>query len=112
VFHVILVFCCSYSHINIGVRHVLVLYPLLAIGAAAAAATLWAQWQGRVARAALAAFAPVAILHVASAYPDYLAISMPSVASIPSASWWTPIWTGARTYAASATSWRAAGCRP
>jgi hypothetical protein len=72
-FTVILVFCCGYSHINIGVRHVLVLYPLLAIGAAAAAAALWAKWQGRVARAALAALLLWQYSTVASAYPDYLA---------------------------------------
>ncbi len=72
-FTVILVFCCSYSHINIGVRHVLVLYPLLAIGAAAATAALWARWQGRAARAALAALLLWQFSTVASAYPDYLA---------------------------------------
>ena len=72
-FTVILVFCCSYSHINIGVRHVLVLYPLLAIGAAAATLALWAKWQGRAARTAVAALLLWQFSTVATAYPDYLA---------------------------------------
>jgi hypothetical protein len=72
-FAVILVFCCSFSHINIGVRHVLVLYPLLAIGAAAATVACWAKWRGRAARAALAALLLWQFSTLASAYPDYLA---------------------------------------
>jgi 4-amino-4-deoxy-L-arabinose transferase-like glycosyltransferase len=40
-FAAILLFCALYSHINIGVRHVLVLYPLLAIGAAYALVAAW-----------------------------------------------------------------------
>jgi 4-amino-4-deoxy-L-arabinose transferase-like glycosyltransferase len=72
-FTMIFVFCCSYSHINIGVRHVLVLYPLLAIGAAAATAALWAKWRGRAARAALAILLLWQFSTLASAYPDYLA---------------------------------------
>jgi hypothetical protein len=67
-----------FSHINIGVRHVLILYPLLAIGSAVVVAAVLARI-GRVAsaarRGALAAgvglafvleFAPLA------AWPDYL----------------------------------------
>jgi hypothetical protein len=72
-FAMILIFCCSYSHINIGVRHVLVLYPLLAIGAAAATAALWAKWRGPAARVALAALLLWQFSTVAFAYPDYLA---------------------------------------
>ena len=41
----ILVFCCLYSHINIGVRHVLIAYPLLAIGAGYALYRAWRRWQ-------------------------------------------------------------------
>lgn len=37
----ILWFASDYSHINIGVRHVLILYPVLAVGAAVAAMALW-----------------------------------------------------------------------
>jgi hypothetical protein len=75
-FTVIFVFCCSYSHINIGVRHVLVLYPLLAIGAAAATAALWARYRAGAVRAALAAL----LLWQFSTWPsrpDY-SFSMPS----------------------------------
>jgi len=79
-FTVIFVFCCSYSHINIGVRHVLVLYPLLAIGAAEAAAALWARYGTRAARAALAALLLWQFSTVASAYPTTSPISMPSAA--------------------------------
>jgi 4-amino-4-deoxy-L-arabinose transferase-like glycosyltransferase len=72
-FTVIFVFCCSYSHINIGVRHVLVLYPLLAIGAAAATAALWARYRAGAVRAALAALLLWQFSTLAFAYPDYLA---------------------------------------
>ena len=34
-FIAILIFCAAYSKINIGVRHVMVLFPLMAIAAAA-----------------------------------------------------------------------------
>ncbi len=37
----ILWFASGYSHINIGVRHVLVLYPVLAVGASVTAVRLW-----------------------------------------------------------------------
>ena len=72
-FAVILVFCCSYSHINIGVRHVLVLYPLLAIGAATATVAVWDKWRGPAARVALAALLLWQFSTVVFAYPDYLA---------------------------------------
>jgi hypothetical protein len=78
-FAVILLFCCFYSHINIGVRHVLVLYPLLAIGAAASVAWCWRQARalpraaaGAVRACVLALLAWQAAI-LAVAYPDYLA---------------------------------------
>jgi hypothetical protein len=40
-FITILVFASAYSHINIGVRHVLVLYPFLALGGAYVLARMW-----------------------------------------------------------------------
>lgn len=40
-FAAILAFCCVYSRINIGVRHVLILYPLLALAAAYMLIRLW-----------------------------------------------------------------------
>jgi hypothetical protein len=81
VFATLLIFCCLYSHINIGVRHVLVLYPLLAIGAGAAALALWQQALAPAARTvahnAARALAAVLVLWqfatLVTAYPDYLA---------------------------------------
>jgi 4-amino-4-deoxy-L-arabinose transferase-like glycosyltransferase len=69
----ILVFCCLYSHINIGVRHVLIAYPLLAMGAAYAAIATWNRWPGNVARAALVALTLWQVATLLYAYPDYLA---------------------------------------
>ena len=49
-FAVVLGFCSFYSRINIGVRHVMVLYPLLGVGAAVSVTRLWvaarAGWLG------------------------------------------------------------------
>jgi hypothetical protein len=45
-FAALLLFVSLFSHINIGVRHVLVLYPLLAIGAATLLASLWDRLRG------------------------------------------------------------------
>lgn len=72
-FTVILVFCCLYSHINIGVRHVLVLYPLLAMGAASAVVACWHAWRRWQARGLIVALALWQFSTVVSAYPDYLA---------------------------------------
>ena len=69
----LLVFCCIYSHINIGVRHVLVLYPLLAIGAGAAAVGLWDQLRAPALRAVGALLVLWQFSTLVSAYPDYLA---------------------------------------
>ncbi|HWS70920.1 MAG TPA: hypothetical protein VN605_02350, partial [Thermoanaerobaculia bacterium] len=59
------------SAINIGVRHILPIYPLLCVVAAAGAVELWrARRKGRIAIAALLAWMFVG---VALAHPDYLA---------------------------------------
>lgn len=79
----ILVFCCLYSHINIGVRHVLIAYPLLAIGAAYAVCTGWQQWQARAARPAIAALLLWQVAILALAYPDYLAYFNPLAGDHP-----------------------------
>ena len=73
IFVLLLAFCCAYSHINIGVRHVLVLYPLLAIGAAAASRRLWEARRAPWARILLAAALLWQFSTIATAYPDYLA---------------------------------------
>ena len=56
-----LIFASSYSHINIGIRHVLILYPFLALGSAYAVAKAW-RWTGQalVRRRLGGAEAPVA----------------------------------------------------
>jgi hypothetical protein len=72
-FATILAFCCAESHINIGVRHVLILYPLLAI---AAAWTVLRTWRSLSAPPRLwAVVAGLALWQCATvvyAYPDYL----------------------------------------
>jgi len=72
-FAALLIFCCLYSHINIGVRHVLVLYPLLAIGAAAAALALWRAVPAPMSRCLAIALVVWQCLTLVTAYPDYLA---------------------------------------
>ncbi len=73
-FIAILVFASVYSSINIGIRHVLILYPLLAI--AAAYALLWLLQALRRRALALGAVAAVLIAQLTSmvlAYPDHMA---------------------------------------
>jgi 4-amino-4-deoxy-L-arabinose transferase-like glycosyltransferase len=72
-FVAIMSFCCLYSHINIGVRHVLIAYPLLAMGAGYALPALWERWCSRLARSALLALLLWQVATLAYAYPDYLA---------------------------------------
>ena len=80
-FCVILAFASGYSRINIGVRHVLVLLPLLAIGAAASMAALAARVRHRDAPAAARGAAAIMLVVMlawqawgtARAWPDYLA---------------------------------------
>jgi len=69
----ILIFCCVYSHINIGVRHVLIAYPLLAMGAGYATVAAWNRWRWRAARAALIGLTLWQASTLVYAYPDYLA---------------------------------------
>lgn len=72
-FIAILAFCCLYSNINIGVRHVLIAYPLLAIGAGYAVVAAWRAWRSPGARAALLGLLLWQFATLAYAYPDYLA---------------------------------------
>jgi len=79
-FLVLLGFCSFYSRINIGVRHVLVLYPLLAIGAAVAVTRLWRGIQslpGSAQRNYAAGWLFILLLWqaytLARTWPDYLA---------------------------------------
>ncbi len=71
-FVALLAFCSFYSHINIGLRHVFVLYPLLCIAAAAFTVRLWQRHQQRIVRAALVLLLGWQFSLIYSAYPDYL----------------------------------------
>jgi uncharacterized membrane protein len=73
----ILAFSCAYSHINIGVRHVLIAFPLLAIGAATALLAAWRRWPSRGVRAALIAVLCWQFFTLVTSYPDYLAFFNP-----------------------------------
>jgi 4-amino-4-deoxy-L-arabinose transferase-like glycosyltransferase len=75
----VLVFASSFSRINIGIRHVLILYPFFAIGGAWALTRAWsalAAWPRRgVARAGAAVLLALTAWQLStlwSAYPDYL----------------------------------------
>ena len=57
------------ARINLGVRHILPMYPLLAIPAGYALASLWAMRRGRIAAVMLAGWLIAASLR---AHPDYL----------------------------------------
>jgi 4-amino-4-deoxy-L-arabinose transferase-like glycosyltransferase len=77
-FVTILVFASSFSHINIGIRHILILYPFLALGAAYVALRAW-RWivtlparQAAVGAAALVAVLFWQLSTLWRAYPDYL----------------------------------------
>ena len=72
-FIALLIFCSVYSHINIGVRHVFVLYPLMAISAAVMTVVIWKQFPQSLAHGLIAA---IFVLHACilwQSYPDYLA---------------------------------------
>jgi len=78
VFVTILVFASAYSHINIGVRHVLVLYPFLALGSAWAFVRGWRSLAGSDSHWAcggkvlLSALAVWQVGSLCTVYPDYL----------------------------------------
>jgi len=69
----ILFFCSAYSHINIGVRHVLILFPLMAIVAGAFFVAMWQRYQLVAVRMLLVALFSWQVANVANAHPDYLA---------------------------------------
>ncbi|MGE0115796.1 MAG: ArnT family glycosyltransferase [Steroidobacteraceae bacterium] len=71
-FVVLLAFCSFYSHINIGVRHVFVLYPLLCMAAAVFTVDLWRRHHQRLLRGALALLLGWQVSLLWSEYPDYL----------------------------------------
>jgi 4-amino-4-deoxy-L-arabinose transferase-like glycosyltransferase len=75
-----LVFASGFSHINIGIRHVLILYPLLALGAAWVVTRAWGALRRvpdrRLAGAGIVVLVAVLTWQLStlwSAWPDYLA---------------------------------------
>jgi 4-amino-4-deoxy-L-arabinose transferase-like glycosyltransferase len=79
-FATLLIFASAFSHINIGIRHMLILYPFLALGAAYVLARSW-RALAAVASAPLANVGRAVIIVLIgwqvsllwTAYPDYLA---------------------------------------
>ena len=71
-FIVLLAFCSFYSHINIGLRHVFILYPLLCMSAAALVTQLWRRYSSLWLRGALVLLIAGQISLLWSTYPDYL----------------------------------------
>jgi 4-amino-4-deoxy-L-arabinose transferase-like glycosyltransferase len=74
----LLIFASSFSQINIGVRHVLILYPLLCLGAGFGLRELWqsaarrSRPAGLAVRAVLLALVLWQVSALWRAYPDYL----------------------------------------
>ena len=78
-FLTVLVFSSAFSHINIGIRHVLVLYPFMALGAAYLVARLWRTLRATTVRplaiagsGLLVVFVGWQVLTLWTANPDYL----------------------------------------
>lgn len=72
-FLAVLIFSSAYSHINIGVRHVIVLFPLLALAAAYALSLVWQRFKHPMARGALALLLAWQVVGLVRAHPDDLA---------------------------------------
>jgi 4-amino-4-deoxy-L-arabinose transferase-like glycosyltransferase len=71
-FIALLAFCSFYSHINIGLRHVFILYPLLCMSAAALVVQLWRRYSNLWLRGALVLLIAWQMSLLWSVYPDYL----------------------------------------
>jgi hypothetical protein len=69
-FVTLLVFASLFSRINIGIRHVLILYPFLALGGAYALASVARAWP-RAGSAVAALLVAWQVSTLAMAYPDY-----------------------------------------
>lgn len=69
-FVTVLAFACWFSRINIGIRHVLVLYPFLALGGAYALAWVWRSW-GVAGKAVAVGLVGWQVSSLVTGYPDY-----------------------------------------
>lgn len=70
-FVAILLFASGFSRINIGIRHVLILYPFLAMGATYSLVCAWRAWP-RLGTAAATVMVVWQVSTLGAAYPDYL----------------------------------------
>lgn len=70
---VILLFSSTYSQINIGVRHVMIVFPLLAIVAAVAVEAAWQNWRFPLGRSVLLILLSWQVVSLVRAHPDDLA---------------------------------------
>jgi hypothetical protein len=69
-FLTLLAFASLFSRINIGIRHVLILYPFLAMGGAYTLGLAWRSWSV-VGKSAVALLVAWQVSTLATAYPDY-----------------------------------------
>jgi 4-amino-4-deoxy-L-arabinose transferase-like glycosyltransferase len=69
-FVTLLAFASLFSRINIGIRHVLILYPFLALGGAYALGLAWRSWS-LVGKSVVALLVAWQVSTLATAYPDY-----------------------------------------
>jgi hypothetical protein len=69
-FMTILVFASLFSRINIGIRHVLILYPFMALGGAYALGFVWRSW-ALVGKAVAVVLVAWQVSTLWTAYPDY-----------------------------------------
>jgi hypothetical protein len=80
---VILVLSAMTSRINIGLRHVLPIYPMFAVLAAIGLRTLWGRLDARAAGAFTGAVLVAQLFSVVSSYPSYLCYFNPTAGPEP-----------------------------
>ncbi|MES1192589.1 MAG: glycosyltransferase family 39 protein [Steroidobacter sp.] len=82
-FVTLLFFCSAYSHINIGLRHVFVLYPLMALAAAALTVKLWQSFSSATAHVVMIILLMWHTSILWTSFPDYLAYFNPLAGDHP-----------------------------
>lgn len=70
-FVILLTFASLFSRINIGIRHVLILYPFMALGAAYLLGRAWRRSPAVAGKAVVAGLVLWQVSTLATAYPDY-----------------------------------------
>ena len=85
------------ANVDIGIRHILPLYPFLALLGARGMIDLWTRVDStRLVRGFTAALAVCALFIVVRAHPDHLAYFNPLAGAHPTTFWSTAIWIGGR----------------